>query len=134
MRNRIQFPAFGSWDYCDDHSFARYFESSTMPAGCGEDDDLFKVAAAAAADHHHHHPMKGHEGQQRKQGKVCGVVRTQGQGTARRGAGSRGRKAVDEDLYQIPPELIYQKPKRKRMLGILWSGGCLGLNCVCKVA
>jgi len=70
---------------------------------------------------------------------------------------SKVPKAVDEDLYKIPPELLYQKPKRvysllffsslllftnfimklrlvvsawfvqKRLLKNLWSG-CLGLN------
>ncbi|XP_020106605.1 uncharacterized protein LOC109722853 isoform X1 [Ananas comosus] len=41
----------------------------------------------------------------------------------------RAPKAVDEDLYKIPPEFLYEKPRRKKLLRNLWSG-CLGLNCV----
>ncbi|KAG0485885.1 hypothetical protein HPP92_009964 [Vanilla planifolia] len=42
----------------------------------------------------------------------------------------RAPNAVDEDLYKIPPEVLYefQKKKRKRLLRSLLSG-CLGLNC-----
>ncbi|XP_039126124.1 uncharacterized protein LOC120262128 [Dioscorea cayenensis subsp. rotundata] len=38
-------------------------------------------------------------------------------------------KAVDEDLYKIPPELFYQKSHKKRFLRSFWFG-CLGLNCI----
>ncbi|KAK8938053.1 hypothetical protein KSP40_PGU008805 [Platanthera guangdongensis] len=41
----------------------------------------------------------------------------------------RAPKAVDEDLYTIPKELLFQKPKTKRLLRTLISG-CLGLSCV----
>ncbi|KAI3868190.1 hypothetical protein MKW92_017023, partial [Papaver armeniacum] len=36
-------------------------------------------------------------------------------------------KAVDEDLYKIPPELLLYKPKRKKMFGFL---SCLVPTCV----
>ncbi|OVA01653.1 hypothetical protein BVC80_9073g92 [Macleaya cordata] len=38
----------------------------------------------------------------------------------------RAPKAVDEDLYKIPPELLYKQPKRKKMFGIF---ACLVPNC-----
>ena len=57
-------------------------------------------------------------GQQRKQGKVCDVTVT-APATPRR---VRAPKAVDEDLYKIPPELLYQKPKR---VSIFSSLSCL---------
>ena len=43
---------------------------------------------------------------QRKQWRVCDVA---AQTTAR---GGRAPKAVDEDLYKIPPELLHKKPER----------------------
>lgn len=53
-------------------------------------------------------------GQERKQGKVFD--------DAVGGGGARHRrdpKAVDEDLYKIPPELLYKKPKRVIALDLL---------------
>ncbi|RRT46093.1 hypothetical protein B296_00021814 [Ensete ventricosum] len=130
---RHPLPPFGYWDYCDELLSAHYFESAVQ-AGVirghyfGEDGDLF------------YH------------GKVSD---TKLQTTPRR---PRALKAVDEDLYKIPPELLYQKPKRvspppvsstctsihtttvqflvcrcdrlqKRSLRKLWSG-CMGINSV----
>ncbi|XP_006663381.2 uncharacterized protein LOC102704752 [Oryza brachyantha] len=37
-------------------------------------------------------------------------------------------KAVDRDLYDIPPDMLCRKP-RKRVTRSLWMG-CLGLGCV----
>ncbi|CAL9157994.1 unnamed protein product [Musa hybrid cultivar] len=122
----------------------------------GEDADFLKVTADTVKPTHHHHHHHHHQrkvlnllpgtrvlrlfalilahqvkkpgerqyqqGQQRKQGKASDVT---AQATPRR---PRAAKAVDEDLYKIPPELLYQKPKRKRLLKGLWSG-CLGLHC-----
>lgn len=48
-------------------------------------------------------------GQERKQGKVFDDAVGGGRGEARP---RRDPRAVDEDLYQIPPELLYKKPKR----------------------
>ncbi|XP_038973502.1 uncharacterized protein LOC103695748 isoform X2 [Phoenix dactylifera] len=135
---RRQIPAFGNWDSCDELPITQYFETARQ-AGLirghyfAEDGDLFKVPVPVKPPHHHHHHHKkvrkgagekqqnGNE-QQRKQGRVCDV----GAQSPRK---SRAPKAVDEDLYKIPPELLYQKPKRKRMLRSLWSG-CLGLDCI----
>ncbi|CAL9058309.1 unnamed protein product, partial [Musa banksii] len=140
MMKRHQVPAFGYWDYCDELPITRYFESAVQ-AGLirgrffGEDDDLFNVSAQVRPAYlNHHRKVKktgdiGGEkhygkGQQRKQVKVISDLRIQA--TPRR---HRAPKAVDEDLYKIPPELLYQKPKRKRSLKKLWSG-CMGLNSV----
>ncbi|WOK97457.1 hypothetical protein Cni_G06165 [Canna indica] len=59
--------------------------------------------------------------QRKKPERVCEV-------TAERRPG-RASKAVDEDLYKIPPELLYQKPKRNWFLKSLWPA-CLEINCV----
>ncbi|CAL9763392.1 unnamed protein product [Musa acuminata subsp. burmannicoides] len=109
---RHPLPSFGYWDYCDELLSAHYFESAVQ-AGVirgqyfGEDGDLFyhrkvikKVGNAGGEKQQH-----GKE-QQRKQVKV-GDMKLQT--TPRR---PRALKAVDEDLYKIPPELLHQKPKR----------------------
>ncbi|WOL01630.1 hypothetical protein Cni_G10347 [Canna indica] len=136
---RHQVPAFGYWDYCDELPITHYFESAVQ-AGLirghyfGEDDDIFNVSAAHVKPTYHHHKKVKKVGgvggekqkakeQQRKQVKVSDLRL---QSAARR---PRAPKAVDEDLYKIPPELLYQKPKRKKLLKNLWSG-CMGLNSV----
>uniref|UniRef100_A0A0D9XYT9 Uncharacterized protein n=1 Tax=Leersia perrieri TaxID=77586 RepID=A0A0D9XYT9_9ORYZ len=50
---------------------------------------------------------------------------------ARSGGGCRVvKRAVDADLYQVPPpEFASSRPRRKRAGSSLWMG-CLGLNCV----
>ncbi|XP_064966767.1 uncharacterized protein LOC135613658 isoform X2 [Musa acuminata AAA Group] len=131
--NRRHIPAFGKWDYSDDLPITQYFESAVQ-AGLvpgqflGEDSHLFKVPPVAPEKPAHHQQQqqrkKGEKqhrnGQERKQaGEECDT-------TARR---LRAPKAVDEDLYKIPPELLCRKPKRKKLLRSLWSG-CLGLNCI----
>ncbi|MQL95308.1 hypothetical protein Taro_027974 [Colocasia esculenta] len=61
--------------------------------------------------------------QMKKQGRVCDCdLNTQ--------QPSRKPKAVDEDLYKIPPELLYQRPKRKKTLMSEFLSRCLGLNCI----
>ncbi|RWW66752.1 hypothetical protein BHE74_00025877 [Ensete ventricosum] len=95
--NRRHIPAFGKWDYSDDLPITQYFESAVQ-AGLvpgqflGEDAHVFKKGE------------KQHQkGQERRQaGEECDT-------TARR---LKAPKAVDEDLYKIPPELLCQKPKR----------------------
>uniref|UniRef100_A0A1D1Y9D2 RPM1-interacting protein 4 n=1 Tax=Anthurium amnicola TaxID=1678845 RepID=A0A1D1Y9D2_9ARAE len=64
--------------------------------------------------------------QPKKQGRVCDCDVTTRQPTRR----PRAPKAVDEDLYKIPPELLYQKPRRKKTLMSEFLSRCLGLNCI----
>ncbi|KAJ8493792.1 hypothetical protein OPV22_015513 [Ensete ventricosum] len=139
MMKSHQFPAFGCWDHCNELPITQYFESAVQ-AGLigqhyfGEDGDLFKVPTQVRPAYHHHHHRKrgGHGGgeknfgkeQQMKQERIGDLTL---QTTPRRPR--RAPKAVDEDLYKIPPELLRQKPKRKRLLKTLWSG-CMGLNSV----
>ncbi|RWV94616.1 hypothetical protein GW17_00042829 [Ensete ventricosum] len=105
----------------------------------GEDGDLFRVPTQVRPAYHHHHHRKvrthhpnlfslqlaltvwfyvkrgGHGGgeknfgkeQQMKQERIGDLTL---QTTPRRPR--RAPKAVDEDLYKIPPELLRQKPKR----------------------
>ncbi|ONK58803.1 uncharacterized protein A4U43_C09F16800 [Asparagus officinalis] len=148
VTRRVQIPAFGDWDYCDEMPITQYFESA-MQAGlirghffADEDAGLFKAhppPAPAPPPRSKPAPrskkVKGGGGgggekrqqqakeQLRKQGRVYDLTPQSPRKPA------RAPKAVDEDLYKIPPELLRQKPKRKRMLRKLLSG-CLGLNCV----
>ncbi|XP_020592502.1 uncharacterized protein LOC110033015 isoform X3 [Phalaenopsis equestris] len=63
------------------------------------------------------------EKQQTKHKSVCDI-------TAVMPRSRRAPMAVDEDLYKIPPELLYAEPKREKVMrNLLW--GCMGgLNCI----
>ncbi|XP_008800983.2 uncharacterized protein LOC103715205 [Phoenix dactylifera] len=111
-----QVPAFGSWNFCDEARFAQYFES-VRGAGLiqahffgGDGKVLFEVVSQQ-------HQRKRKKGGGRREGmKQYEKER-------------KKPEAVDEDLYKIPPELLYQAPKKKKLLWNLWAR-CLGLNCV----
>ncbi|PKA66125.1 hypothetical protein AXF42_Ash018415 [Apostasia shenzhenica] len=143
---RWEIPAFGNWEYCEGMPITQYFESARQAGlirpsmyGVGCEEDLFKVPVAVPVKSAY--PSGGHC--RRKVRQRNGIGEKQQYRPAeqqrRRGDGSvasvaepprrRTPKAVDEDLYKIPPELLYQKHKRKRMPRNLLSG-CLGLNCV----
>ncbi|KAJ8464288.1 hypothetical protein OPV22_026840 [Ensete ventricosum] len=136
MGRRRRIPAFGNWDYSDELPITQYFESAAQ-AGlirdqCSSGDDkLSKPAAAPVKPVGCHNEVKkgGGKGEKlrRKQERECGVTP---QDNSQRRPG-RAPKAVDEDLYKIPPELLYQKPKKvqKRFLRSPWPA-CLGLSCV----
>ncbi|PKA64575.1 hypothetical protein AXF42_Ash007321 [Apostasia shenzhenica] len=132
-------PAFGNWNYCDEIPVDDYF-GFAMDARVSSEEDLFKVPVAVPvnsafpcrhrccrkvcffrspvvfsvrflislmshwvlADWFQVRQGNGIGGQkiysseeQRKQGRIC-----------------RAPNALDEDLYKIPPELLFRKPKR----------------------
>ncbi|XP_020591359.1 uncharacterized protein LOC110032165 [Phalaenopsis equestris] len=147
VRKRLQIPTFGNWDYSDEMPITHYFESARkaglVRAGLSEasyEEDLCNVPVAmpvklAYQDGVYRRKVRKRNGnggeekgylkeeKQRKQGTVSGdVARPPRKSVA-------APKAVDEDLYEIPPELLYQKPKRKRFLRIFFTG-CMGLNCI----
>ncbi|XP_074586742.1 uncharacterized protein LOC141842435 [Curcuma longa] len=117
VRGRRQIPAFGNWNYSDEPITQR-FESA--------DGELVKYEEAAAA------PVKPVAcqkkvrkggGEKGKKQRAC-EARVAAERMPR-----RAPKAVDEDLYKIPPELLCRKPKRWTQNWSLWRP-CLGLNCV----
>ncbi|XP_073007655.1 uncharacterized protein [Typha latifolia] len=124
---RPQIPKFGNWDCYEELPITQYFDSA-MQAGFihghyfGEDGDLFKVPVPVVKPSQIHHHRKARKGGREREYST----RKEQQRKQER---PREPKAVDEDLYKIPPELLYQKPKRKRLLRDLWAG-CLGINCV----
>ncbi|XP_010911630.1 uncharacterized protein [Elaeis guineensis] len=111
-----QVPAFGSWNFCDEDPIAKYF-GPVRGAGLiqahffGEDGKVvFKVVS------------QQHQGKRKKGGgKREGMQQYEKE--------RRKPKPVDEDLYKIPPELLYQAPKKKKLLRNLWAG-CLGMSCI----
>lgn len=120
MRGRRQIPAFGNWDYSDELPITQHFESA--------DGELVKLEAVAA-------PAKLVVCQKKVRGgiilhahlrqhyAVCSFQASKGGGekgkqracearVAAERMPRRAPKAVDEDLYKIPPELLCRKPKR----------------------
>ncbi|KAG6476997.1 uncharacterized protein LOC122022506 [Zingiber officinale] len=139
MMKRRQVPAFGYWDYCDELPVTHYFELQAGLIrghyyGDHEHEGVFSAPTHTAPAYQHHHRKAKKVGnatgdhkpyaKEQKGKQVRVVADLKQQATPRR---SRASKAVDEDLYKIPPELLCQKPKRKRSLKNLWSG-CMGLN------
>ncbi|KAJ0988958.1 hypothetical protein J5N97_007314 [Dioscorea zingiberensis] len=139
--SRWRIPAFGNWEFYEELPITQYFQSAAHPQHFYPKVD---VHAKPSQQHHHNHHTKvkksGQKGgrggggggvhhqnqnqnQKQKQSKVCDVIP---QTPPKR---AKTPKAVDEDLYKIPPELLHQKPKRKRVLGSLFLG-CIGINCV----
>ncbi|XP_042408673.1 uncharacterized protein LOC121998023 isoform X1 [Zingiber officinale] len=117
VRGRRQIPAFGNWDYSDGLPITQRFEST--------DGELVQYEAAAA-------PVKPVVCQKkvRKEGRgEEGKQRACEARVATERMPRRAPKAVDEDLYKIPPELICRKPKRWTQNWRLWPP-CLGLSCV----
>ncbi|EHA8592141.1 putative nuclear receptor subfamily 4 group A member 3-like [Cocos nucifera] len=97
-----QVPAFGSWNFYDEDPIAKYF-GPVRGAGliqahfCGEDGKVvFKVVS---------------QQYQRKRKKGGGRREGMQQYEKER---IRKPKPVDEDLYKIPPELLYQAPKKAK--------------------
>ncbi|CAK9137742.1 unnamed protein product [Ilex paraguariensis] len=149
-----QIPAFGDWDTANDLPITQYFECPRQAGlirfsgsdGCATRDryavDFIKPPLCSAAV-----PVPP---QKRKQVKVCDVKeqpRKQPLSNTHKhfpkhsdkaGGGHITRKqtattttynvkAVDEDLYKIPPELLYTS-KRKKKLGFF--SRCLVPDCM----
>ncbi|KAJ0988959.1 hypothetical protein J5N97_007315 [Dioscorea zingiberensis] len=128
---RFKVPAFGDWNLCDEIPITQYFESAVHAHyfPLEEERDLFQVPVQFIPAYYNYnsHTTTTKKGVRKgggveKQRKVCDVIAE----TPKR---IRAPKAVDEDLYKIPPELLYQKPKRKRIGRSFWSG-CLGISCM----
>ncbi|KAF0930298.1 hypothetical protein E2562_031940 [Oryza meyeriana var. granulata] len=70
----------------------------------------------------------GEHGAARKQGKQSRVADAEAHAETGCNRSPAVVKAVDRDLYEIPPDMLCHKPK-KRVTRSLWMG-CLGLSCV----
>ncbi|KAL5712104.1 hypothetical protein ACHQM5_014306 [Ranunculus cassubicifolius] len=155
---RSHIPAFGNWDYEDGLPITQYFESarqagllrysygegdlySYSPYYDPQDRDLYlkpantitvvprrKVKKTKGADEKGYQPHH-----QKKQVKVYDVEEKARQHKEKQQQVSstlpcRVPKAVDEDLYKIPPELLHNSyPKKKKMFGFFTR--CLVPSC-----
>ncbi|XP_020595943.1 uncharacterized protein LOC110035944 [Phalaenopsis equestris] len=147
-RKSWQVPTFGDWDYGDQMPITQYFESARQAGlvragslAASYEEDLFNVPVAmpvklAYQDGLYHRKVRDENGSGREK-KSCSKEqkqRKQGRASAAGVVGPPRKpiaapKAVDEDLYKIPPELLRRKPKKKTLVRNLFLG-CLGLNCV----
>ncbi|KQJ88576.1 uncharacterized protein LOC100828522 isoform X1 [Brachypodium distachyon] len=147
-------PAFGEWNYYDDGGYGygdgggdwpvtQYFDSAmAMQAGLVmalpvSPKPVKKAvkwidSATLEAEQRAHKVVAGPgEHGAKKQGKQSRVSDSDaGAHLAGRNhkACIRAVKAVDEDLYVIPPDMLCHKP-RKGLAKSLWIG-CLGLSCI----
>ncbi|KAG0489286.1 hypothetical protein HPP92_008097 [Vanilla planifolia] len=92
------------------------------PESCREE-DLFTPPATMPVKPTYQNGYSRRTGCRRGTGKADEVKQS------KQGTFSGVPKAVDEDLYKIPPELLRKKPKSKRIVRNMFSG-CVGLNCV----
>ncbi|KAG9447944.1 hypothetical protein H6P81_014072 [Aristolochia fimbriata] len=130
---RCHIPAFGNWDYSDNLPITQYFESARQ-AGLiryndygVEDQDLYGESLKSSVPTTVSRPkqVKGsskryqYVKEAKKVGKVCDVTEPP--------RIPRAPKAVDEDLYKIPPELLRGRPRKSKFMGFL--SRCLVPDC-----
>ncbi|KAL6659752.1 hypothetical protein ACP70R_002581 [Stipagrostis hirtigluma subsp. patula] len=133
---RQRIPAFGEWNYgyaAGDWPVTQYFDSA-LQAGLGmalppSPKPVKKVVkwSDSAPVFEEEKPAKNTMGEHghgagKKQGKQSRVADCNYKAC-------RVVKAVDEDLYQIPPDMLCNKPRKRVTSKSLWMG-CLGLSCI----
>ncbi|XP_065876054.1 uncharacterized protein [Euphorbia lathyris] len=133
-RNHV--PAFGSWDWNNDLPFTQCFESARQAgllrysysddrdlyvAGDLYDNDVVTPAMIVV-------PRRKAKIRQSRVKDEKNWVKEEAPNTKTSTMARPTPKPVDEDLYKIPPELLYAKPKKKRGLGFFSS--CLLPTCV----
>ncbi|CAA6659842.1 unnamed protein product [Spirodela intermedia] len=135
--HRRHIPSFGNWEYCDDSPITQYFESASQ-GGCSAEDaampedtsteliwttlekQLRQLKQAVRED-----GSPPPQPRRTRQAKVFDCELAAAQESIRQ---HRAAKAVDEDLYKIPPELLYRKQRKPVVCDFL--SRCLGLNCI----
>ncbi|XP_010244077.1 PREDICTED: uncharacterized protein LOC104587988 [Nelumbo nucifera] len=148
---RSHVPAFGNWDYANDLPITQYFESARQAgllrySACERDlyvvsdfygnDDLKKPPKTAVSRRKTKEVEKRytqHDKEPKKQGRVCDVTGPPSKDQEayvhrHQPPPPRAPKAVDEDLYKIPPELLRSYPRKKKMFGFF--SRCLVPTCV----
>lgn len=155
---RQRIPAFGEWNYDDyggagDWPVTQYFDSTAIPAGLvmaalppSPKKPPKKVvrwsdSAALELEKLQCSPMLQQQQQQVVVGEHYepGAVKKQSR-VADTGAHASPAcnyrvavKAVDKDLYEIPPDMLRHEPRQQKKRPTkgrsLWTG-CLGLSCI----
>ncbi|KQK18329.1 uncharacterized protein LOC100822519 [Brachypodium distachyon] len=130
-------PAFGLWNYCSDHLPTTHYLDLAMQARLLNRRQLEQARLPPGS-------FNSTSSQSPRKPAQIKVIRTQVDQKQSNAGGllqedirlsdsatRRHRAAVDEDLYKVPPPLIYHKPRRK-MRNVVWSLwiGCLGLDCI----
>ncbi|GAB4841504.1 hypothetical protein Ancab_022220 [Ancistrocladus abbreviatus] len=133
---RSHVPAFGSWDYTDNLPFTQCFESARQAGllrySYSEDRDMYVagdlyendvvtpaviVVPRRKAKGRYPH---GHIKEAKKQDWEYDIKEPPSPVHSPPSC-RQIPKAVDEDLYKIPPELLHTKPRRKRGFGLFSS-------------
>ncbi|KAF8393944.1 hypothetical protein HHK36_020146 [Tetracentron sinense] len=134
---RSQIPAFGNWDYANDLPITQYFESARQAgllrySSSVTERDLYLADNLYGDDLKKSRTVvlrgktKGTERrysnvkEKKRDGRICDVTEPPRKQTLHNhhhkvhqpNPPPRAPKAVDEDLYKIPPELLRTNPKR----------------------
>ncbi|KAK3120131.1 hypothetical protein QOZ80_9AG0682170 [Eleusine coracana subsp. coracana] len=136
---RQRIPAFGEWnyDYGADWPVTQYFDSA-MQAGLvmavpPSPKPLKKAVkwsdSATLEEDEKQHKVVGDHGAVKKQGKQSRVADAGPHAAGYNSRACRVVKAVDQDLYEIPPDMLCYKPKKAVTRRSVWLG-CLGLSCI----
>ncbi|XP_078156268.1 uncharacterized protein LOC144552044 isoform X1 [Carex rostrata] len=133
---RCRIPAFGNWDYFDGIPISKCFDS-TVQYGLihGQyfreyaSGDLLLVPTSTPVKPGRCIKRRERRGfnEKKRQRKVYDA-REEEQFSPKNKV-IRSPKAVDEDLYKIPPEFLPQKPKLKRLIGSMWTW-CMCISCI----
>ncbi|KAI9077985.1 hypothetical protein K1719_040114 [Acacia pycnantha] len=117
-------PAFGNWDLANQLPITQYFECATH-----RDRDLYALDFHMPPSLKKMRRKRTSDVNTKRQGKVWDVRPAPGKpnGKSEGLPPPRRPKPVDQDLYQIPPELL-RTSKRSKMLGFISK--CL-LPCGC---
>ncbi|KAL5712101.1 hypothetical protein ACHQM5_014303 [Ranunculus cassubicifolius] len=150
--NRSHVPAFGNWDYEDGLPITQYFESARQAGllrysyGEGdlyaytgfyeEDKDLYlkpthTIAVVPRTKTRGAGREYNYGKEQKKQEWVHnnGTLSSSTTSSSRRQHVQTAPKPIDEDLYKIPPELLYSNSKKRKRFGFFFSS-CLMPSCV----
>ncbi|XP_057472913.1 uncharacterized protein LOC130761436 [Actinidia eriantha] len=132
---RSQVPAFGSWECEGDFPFTQCFDSARQPGlvrystYCEDDEDGDLYVPGDLYDHVAMPKEKSHYRHVREEAWVVCEIRKEPPSPVSSPPPPPSRKApkpVDEDLYNLSPEVLHSSPKRKRGWGFFSS--CLMLT------
>ncbi|CAO2178149.1 unnamed protein product [Urochloa humidicola] len=143
---RQRVPAFGEWNYYDysgagDWPVTQYFDSAVqaglvvaMPPPSPKKPPKKAVKWTDSAtleldDDKQRQPVAVGLGEVKKQGKQSRVADAGARDSPAYKACRVAVKAVDQDLYQIPPDMLCHEPRKRLTRRSVWMG-CLGLSCV----
>ncbi|KAJ3675704.1 hypothetical protein LUZ60_004746 [Juncus effusus] len=124
---RCKIPAFGNWDSFEGLPITKYFDSA-IQAGLIHSSyikghvnrDLFEVPVKPNL----YNMTKGGGDVNEKKRKQIRVFDAKIEKSSPKNKENKIPKAVDEDLYKIPPGFLYQKNKMKSLL-MNFCTGCM---------